>query len=72
LPDERLGEELGILLKAGSDLRLPERMAGIHSSLQEEFGQAFHTAPWMSVDALPLNESSKIDRKQSVRILLGQ
>ena len=73
LPDERLGEELGILLRtvvAGSTLQ--ERKPRIYSSLQQEFGQAFRSANLMEIDSLPLNESSKIDRKRSVRILQGR
>jgi acyl-coenzyme A synthetase/AMP-(fatty) acid ligase len=70
VPDERLGEELGILLRSSpSSAPLHERMSSIQACLEREFGQTFQTAHLREIEALPLNESSKIDRRKSVSIL---
>ena len=64
LPDDRLGEELGILVRERS------KKASIYSLLQKEFGQSFDPTRYIEVEQFPLNESLKIDRKRGTQLLL--
>lgn len=66
LPDERLGEELGVLLQGVRLLEPVQRL------LRERFGIAILAANVASTERLPLNASLKFDRPSSARLILAE
>jgi acyl-CoA synthetase (AMP-forming)/AMP-acid ligase II len=73
ITDERLGEELGILLKkpAQPSTDFSIRKAELYAFLQSHFGHGFDPRRCLEIEELPLNESFKNDRQQAREILLG-
>ncbi len=69
VPDSRLGEELGLLLKVSNeDLRF--RKEEFLSYLQKKYGMNFSSAHWKAVSGFPLNANLKPDRKRALTQLL--
>ncbi len=58
LPDPRLGEELGILARAGRQLE----PTAIYATLTEVFQRRFNPGLLTLIDELPLNANAKLDR----------
>lgn len=65
LPDSRLGQELGLImvLRTGIDRSL------VFQQLEKTFGRRFDSTRCAIVDAIPINDNSKPDRKAAARIL---
>jgi acyl-CoA synthetase (AMP-forming)/AMP-acid ligase II len=63
VPDERLGEELGIVARA------PAEKTSIYKFLKEEFLRDFNPQYFTSVSDLPVNASAKLDRFQGLHLL---
>jgi fatty acid CoA ligase FadD36 len=69
VPNERLGEELGILVAKGNSMYSKTQ---IYAFLRTEFGQSFDPTFFAEVDQLPLNESFKVDRIRGTQILVAR
>lgn len=77
-PDERLGEELGVLARseAGDAASAPgaalEALRDqVFGHLEREFGARFDPARFAARAELPVNENGKVDRPRSLRELLS-
>ena len=72
VPDERLGEELGILVHSLERGESPqERRSKVYSLLERRFGQSFDPRRFLEVADVPLNGSAKVDRKRVAQLLSG-
>lgn len=71
VPDERLGEELGILIRAQEGIEISDRQQKerLYALLKSELGQAFGQNHFARIDSLPLNGSAKVDRKRVALVL---
>lgn len=69
IPHKRLGQDLGILLKATADDFDP---ASLDEVLRESFGVAFNKNHCAEVDGFPLNEAAKVCRKSGAELILNQ
>ena len=68
LPDQRLGQELGVLMRSSKGVASDQ----IFAMLEKSFGKRFDSKRFKEVDALPLNDNSKPDRKAAVAQLSAQ
>jgi non-ribosomal peptide synthetase component E (peptide arylation enzyme) len=59
--NERLGEELGVISTASSDLIL--------KALKEIYGHQFSSSAICHVDKIPVNENGKYDRQKCLTLL---
>ncbi len=62
LPDQRLGQELGVLMRSRQGVGREQ----IFAMLEKSFGKRFDSNRFKEVSALPLNDNSKPDRKAAV------
>ena len=67
IPESRLGQELGIVISGKEDRRLS---SNIFILLEDEMGCKFNNSYIVFVDKLPLNSSSKIDRKACQKLFV--
>lgn len=69
VPDDRLGEDLGVLVRAPRDssLLLRER---VHAWLCSEFEAKFDIAKFVEVPELPVNDNAKLDRRHGLELVL--
>lgn len=73
LPDDRLGEELGVLFKTNPDSMgdFANKRANLHDFLKASFGHSFDPRRFHEIETLPMNESLKLDRNKAREILLS-
>ena len=64
IPDERLGEELGLLIKNSN-----ENIDKVYSYLEQEYGRKFKDN-YLFVEEFPRNNNLKIDRKTASQWLI--
>ena len=68
LPDQRLGQELGVLMRRSQGIASEQIVA----MLEKAFGRRFDAKRFKEVEALPLNDNSKPDRKAATLQLNAQ
>ena len=68
VPDLRLGEELGVLIRHA--VEPPFDRERVQLLLRQEFGHDFNPERIIAVSEFPLNESLKLDRSAGVRLVL--
>jgi fatty-acyl-CoA synthase len=69
LPDERLGEDLGILVRSTSGQVTEAERKQISQTLLEVLGNGFNTGRVAGITDFPLSENLKVDRRRSARFL---
>ena len=65
LPDTRLGQELGLIITLRKGVDKPM----VFQQLEQTFGRRFDPARCEVVDALPMNDNAKPDRKAALNLL---
>jgi acyl-CoA synthetase (AMP-forming)/AMP-acid ligase II len=68
MPDQRLGQELGVLMRKSQGVASEQ----IYAMLEKAFGRRFDAKRFKEVEALPLNDNSKPDRKNATLQLSAQ
>lgn len=68
LPDARLGQELGIVARTASSA---PPVATLYESLHAAFGRRFDPSRFIAVEALPLDDSGKPDRRAAAALFPG-
>ena len=68
VPHSRLGEDLAVLLKSAE--KGDGNRSRIREYLQQQWGIGFSLDHFVGVDELPMNSSSKVDRKKAVEMVL--
>ena len=72
LPDQRLGEDLGVLIRSTSSSNYLYHHQRIQQALSSEFGNSFSFGNFIDVPEFPLNSNLKIDRKTGAELFLRQ
>lgn len=62
LPDQRLGQELGVLIKRRHGVSRDQ----VFTLLEQVFGRGFSRDRFLEVERIPLNDNSKPDRKSAL------
>ena len=65
IPDDRLGEELGVLF---SKTNVSREL--IFKALAETFGLNFNSMNFYFIERLPMTSNLKVDREESAKIIL--
>ena len=70
LPDGRLGEDLGVLLRSASTDESRAEFERVHEMVCQAFDSKFDLANFVRVPEFPMNENSKIDRRGGTELCL--
>ena len=70
LPDDRLGEDLGVLLRAHSGDESRAEFERVHEMVCQAFDSKFDLANFVGVPDFPMNENSKVDRRSGAELCL--
>ncbi len=72
LPDIRLGEDLGVLVRTSSLEDASAQRARIHEAVCSAFDSKFDVANFVDVAEFPLLENAKVDRRMGIELCLSQ
>jgi acyl-CoA synthetase (AMP-forming)/AMP-acid ligase II len=67
IPDDRLGEELGVFIEGMQ----PEILEEVHKFLNDVFRRNFNKEYFEVIECIPVNANAKFDRKGCLEIMLG-